>query len=427
MKFAKKCNYSNSFLSGAKYKIYTADGSDTGRELTSAAGEWVYSKDILYGDYYLQETTPPTNYALDDKKYPFSIKEDKQVIEIIADNTPLADVYPEFVPPNSKYRTNTEIVASYYIHNDSIAEHAPDRPLTVNFEAYYIDGAGTKQVITTTEKQVICPRFEKNLEYFNVQVPSGIDNIHFSCTVQTPSGVVEPNVGNNTQTSDFTVDNVIMSQTPDTAFENKPAGFRVPSESTDIPTGGLANSVVSEATWQQWIFDSVWRKKNYGVKLNAVQAITPDGNSPSYHKEGNQWFMKSGYGFKLLSKSAITAKSGTELPSNESYTLPQNGNAFFPEFQYSDSVDKYRTLELTAQDSLELEKNQYSITEDGVLDYRRIHFSPLYFPDGRYTVKTYIYDCWTPAGMLSMKDTLAPIKIDGNMYQDWLVNHIEKK
>ena len=61
---------------------------------------------------------------------------------------------------------------------------------------------------------------------------------------------------------------------------------------------------------------------------------------------------------------------------------------------------------------IEFKKNEYST-------YRgRTHFSPIWMPDGSYTVNTWLIDCWTPAGMLSMNLTDS-LTIRGNLWQDW--------
>ena len=35
----------------------------------------------------------------------------------------------------------------------------------------------------------------------------------------------------------------------------------------------------------------------------------------------------------------------------------------------------------------------------------RTHFTPIWLPDGSYTPYTWLIDCWTPDGMLSMNLT----------------------
>lgn len=56
--------------------------------------------------------------------------------------------------------------------------------------------------------------------------------------------------------------------------------------------------------------------------------------------------------------------------------------------------------------------NEYSTYD------RRTHFTPIWYPDGAYTVNTWVIDCWTPVGMLSvnLNDTLT---ISGNLWDDW--------
>ena len=60
----------------------------------------------------------------------------------------------------------------------------------------------------------------------------------------------------------------------------------------------------------------------------------------------------------------------------------------------------------------EFKKNGYSTYE------RRTHFTPIWYPDGSYTPYTWLLDCWTPAGMLSM-NLNDSIIIDGNLWSDW--------
>jgi hypothetical protein len=50
----------------------------------------------------------------------------------------------------------------------------------------------------------------------------------------------------------------------------------------------------------------------------------------------------------------------------------------------------------------------------------KIHFTPIWFPDGDYKLYAYIRDAWTPAGELKINITES-IKISGNLYQDWHV------
>ena len=50
----------------------------------------------------------------------------------------------------------------------------------------------------------------------------------------------------------------------------------------------------------------------------------------------------------------------------------------------------------------------------------RTHFSPIWMPNGGYTVNTWLIDAWTPAGMLcaNLTDSLT---ISGSLWDDWHV------
>lgn len=422
VKFVKQDSYSGGYLSGAKYRIYKSNGAFV-CELTANASKWVYSPYLPYGDYYIKESKAAEFFALDTKKYNFSIRTNEQAIPMTLKDLPLSDVYPTFIKPNATYRAGTEIIASYFIHNNSVAEHAPDRPLTVHFTAYTMKN-GTRQNITTQTNKVIVPRGNVNLTYFKVKLPAGSSNVHYSCTVDTPSGVYETNTENNTDSKTAGVLTPQNSQTPNTEFENRPFYFNKPDDSAGIPTGDYASNVTPNASWEQyeWV-NGAFQKKTYGVKLTANQQIIPDVNSLSHYLENGLWHMKSGYGFSLSAVSHAARFESTILANAGSYILPQNGNAYFPEFNFELTDAKYRTLQLTAANKLEFVRNPYSITKKGVKDGRRIHYTPLWYPDGNYTVKTFLYDCWTPAGMISLQDTLSPIVIGSNIYDDWYINH----
>ena len=49
---------------------------------------------------------------------------------------------------------------------------------------------------------------------------------------------------------------------------------------------------------------------------------------------------------------------------------------------------------------------------------RPTHFTPIWYPDGSYTPYTWLLDCWTPAGMLSLNLTDS-VRISGDLWEDW--------
>ena len=88
-----------------------------------------------------------------------------------------------------------------------------------------------------------------------------------------------------------------------------------------------------------------------------------------------------------------------------------------PEYKYSSQDNKFRTL-ARQESSFIFNENKYAKNDKGKVDNRPIHFVPLYYYDGNYEMKSYVFDLWTPMGMLSAvaDDKVA---LDGDMYDEW--------
>lgn len=414
--FVNKCTFYDGYLSGAVFGVYKSTGTDTGIRLTSSSTSWV-SQALPIGSYYLQMITPPTNYALNTTQYPFTVSAD-QTTQVTTYSTPLADLYPELVMPNRSYRSGIQVIVSYKVYNNSVAEWTDSRPLSTTFSAY---SNGTR--FYNEAKSIVVPQNSANLVYFKFTIPSGTSTLRLDFSVDSPSSVVETNTGNNTVSNSFTISNsIINSQTPDTKFENTPNSFILPSPYAAVPTMG--DSILSSATWQEWTCSGgAFSLKTYGITVDADYEVIPDSYNPSYYKNNinNKWVTKSGYGFQLNLISVIRQYLSYALPSSNSYTFAQSANIYFPEYQYSSDLNKFRTLVPNGTNKLSFVKNPYTIDEYGLNDYRPIHFIPIWFPDTTYVMKAYVYDFWTPAGMLNVTGTIDKLEVKGDMYDDWYI------
>lgn len=130
--------------------------------------------------------------------------------------------------------------------------------------------------------------------------------------------------------------------------------------------------------------------------------IHPDGRSPT--AAGNT--IKSGYG--------INQEIAADISTNQSraVTGAQNAVTYFPEFNYQ---TYWRLLERISGDYhaiFEFKQNEYSTFG------RRTHFTPIWMPDGTYVAYTWLLDCWTPKGMLSL-DLSDHVEIQDNLWRDW--------
>ena len=121
--------------------------------------------------------------------------------------------------------------------------------------------------------------------------------------------------------------------------------------------------------------------------------------------------MKSGYGYGISLNNGVKTLSGYTAAPTAAYTNAQYALALFPEFGYAQTQDNSRTLELVS--------GKWIFRENS--DYGRIHFTPLWYPDGNYTAAVLQSDCWTPAGMISRVSNTNTITISGSAYDDWFI------
>lgn len=197
----------------------------------------------------------------------------------------------------------------------------------------------------------------------------------------------------------------VISSTPDTQFEySAPDNFSVSASPANNST---------TAKWSEWKYENgAFKKYNYGIGISdELPSLVPAASANASLNNG-MWTMKSGYGVEITLKNAMKSISGYTMPGSGSYTVPQYSTVKFPEFSYSSSLSKYRTLELVS--------GNWVFRTNGT--YGRIHFTPLWYPDGKYSVSVIQRDCWTPAGMISRTINTKDITISGSAYDDWIIH-----
>ncbi len=118
--------------------------------------------------------------------------------------------------------------------------------------------------------------------------------------------------------------------------------------------------------------------------------------------------MKSGYGIN----QTVTTNVSTNQSS--AVTAAQTAVTYFPEFRYQSYWRLLDRIYGGYSSQFEFANNRYSTYN------RRTHFTPIWMADGSYTPYTWLIDCWTPQGMLSMNLTDSVI-ISGNLWSDWHV------
>ena len=320
------------------------------------------------------------------------------------------DLTIQAIAPNAPYRAGITVVTSYKIINSRGSHVLPEHNNTVTFEAYYYNGNSKVTISSQTWENAVIPSGQENLVYFKWTVPANIEGktVYCKATVNSDLTIDEVSTENNTDTLVQTVAGKLYSQTPDTQFEKtKPNGWT--ASVTARPNGGVA-------TWSMWVYENgAFVRQGYGISIATTSPTAqPDEGSPSAKYVNGYWQMRSGYGFYLSYRPTITRTGSEIMPDSSAYTEVQQVYATFPEFKYLQDINSFRTLE-KVNGAWMFEKNPYA---DGK---ERLHFTPLWYPNGDYTVSVIASEVWTPAGMIQAVRNCNTIRIVDSAYDDWYV------
>jgi len=302
------------------------------------------------------------------------------------------------------YRGST-IMVSANVFGDVTLDFTPDIPLTVTMQASRNNGT----VFDTQTKTVICPKGETNLVWFEVDIPktgytSSIVTFTFTVTVPEPytDSYTEDNVSSKTVLAQ------ILSErtSPDAVFELEPPA--------NFTNSVYKNHYVNELSWSVWEWDEGFTKKTYRAKLTVQRELVPDSTAVwvRYNPTKKLWTTRSGYG---LNGHVSVYLTGVD---KDMFAGSAKVNAYYPEFNYSPTVGKSNMLVKTSENPdgysayFTFDKNNNTISG------RQMHLTPIWYPDGEYSIKYSVYDLWTPAGMLT-STTYAMVGIEGSMYDDY--------
>lgn len=303
----------------------------------------------------------------------------------------------EAITPNAPYRENTEVITSFNLVNNGTRNCIPSDNVSVIFKVY----KDSTVIKTVTKERVVVPANDKNLLYFKWKVPENLGG----STISISGEIVENGSSYGLIKRNYSTCKYTVSATPDTQYEiSAPSGFTRPA----IPSVSSGTK-----TWSVYSYENgAFKKTNYGIGFsNDSPKITPAA-SANATLNSDIWTMKSGYGFGISLSNGVRALSGCTMPSADSYTLSQYAIAKFPEFSYLTSLNKNRTLELVS--------GKWIFRQNG--SYGRLHFTPLWYPDGNYTAMVEQSDLWTPAGMITRKANTNSVTIKGSAYDDWYVS-----
>lgn len=316
---------------------------------------------------------------------------------------------PQVTSNNYTYRTNTEVITSVTV---SGGQSDPDHPVTVRFNiggktymvgnVYYPDGDSQLAWVRWTTP------FTPQTMTINVSVSGGgrVSQGTITANIVDLSGNAPPNPVADDRNDSYTRPSV-------------PSNPQKTSAAWSIWRPWWHENWVWHSDWNwysdgnggghweddgEWVDEGWWEfdSDSYQASLSSSMSITPDAKVPTASGKT----MKSGYGVNQTTTANVSTTQSSAV------TGAQTAVTYFPEFKYQ---TYWRLLDRTGSGynaRFEFAQNRYSTYN------RRTHFTPIWMPDGSYTPYTYLLDCWTPSGMLSMNLTDS-VTISGNLWSDW--------
>ena len=299
---------------------------------------------------------------------------------------------------DQRYRVDTDVIIAVMLSTGS--KKTPDNPAYAKFT---IDGK------TYSHTNIYIPDDGSQLAWIKWHTP------------KTPGQVTIKITSNcNASVGQIVADIVDLNENPppDPGADDRNDRFSIPPKPSYPDTFNL--------TWGEWDcwWHAVWvwhsgsddedgyycdhgyweyEWLSYSASLSAALKTAPDEKSPTAVGKT----MKSGYGIN----ANVSAQVRSSAPSSH-ITGVQNVVAYFPEFNYTTYWRLLQRLNTGYSGTFEFQKNVYSTYN------RPVHFSPVWFPDGRYTTYVNCLDAWTPAGMLQVHLT-DDITIRDSLFDDW--------
>ena len=282
----------------------------------------------------------------------------------------------------------------------------PGSPVRWRFEAFSGDGASPFFV---REGTVICRAADTNLFWSRLPVPETPGTIRCRFTVSPPDGFADPDLSDNAS------ERILQSvSVPERNALDYGYSLTVPKDfsSQDIP----ALPEEAERSWsvQEWDTSACAfrpEKTVYTAKLTLSAALSPDETARWTAVENGRYVTRSGYG---LNGTVLLSLSGNGIPETVSAGI--RIWSLFPEGNYRDLPDSSDWLEQTASAGARWTFAFRAPAES--VSGHRMHFTPLWFPDGLYTVPFLSCGIWTPAGEL-YGSTADSVRIRGSVYDDW--------
>lgn len=304
---------------------------------------------------------------------------------------------PQIDAYDYEYRVSTDVITAVRV---SGGQSDPDRPTRVSFSI-----GGQTYIVGN----VYYPEGDSQLAWVKWRTPDTEQNMTIQVTVSGSGSTAKT-------TLNVKIVDLDKNPPPNPVADDRNDSFRAFA----VPSRAVKSSAswsIWRPWWQEyWVWhsgdeddDGYWCDHGwyefdldrYSASLTSSMSIKCDSMNPT----ASERTMKSGYGINQTVTGSISSNQSSAV------TQPQNAVSYFPEFSYE---TYWRLLERMGSGRFEFQKNSYSTYKN------RTHFSPIWMPDGAYTVNTWLIDGWTPDGMLSANLTDS-LTIHSSLWDDWHV------
>jgi hypothetical protein len=313
----------------------------------------------------------------------------------------------------TEYRCNTDVITSVTLFSD--AEITPKNPASVTFNILGGSYTVNNIVMPAGESQLVWVKWHtpSTPQTVNISVASSqgylsADNITAKISALTEK--TPPNPTATDRNNSFKAVTVPNRAAISASSWSVWYAYWVPNWVwvsnfvwVDHPGWTSGGEWVDEGSWidqGKYAFDS----QSYRASLVSAISLLPDDKDPTANGKN----MKSGYGVK------INVPTGMSASVQSWVTGAQTAVTYFPEFQYKNFWRILDRMKDGLSANFAFRANKYSTYN------RRVHFTPVWYPDSTYTAYAYLEDAWTPAGMLSANLT-DYVTIKGSVYDDWHV------
>lgn len=333
--------------------------------------------------------------------------------------------YLTAIAPNASYRVGTEVITSFYLHNPTSYAYTgvtTGKSLQVTFTVKDLDGT----VLYTTTQNAIAPAKCEGTSYPSTYVSGkkgGAQLVFFKWTLPEnyEKSMVVINAELNVPRLGLRTSNLINNRsvcsnevmnTPDTQYEAKPPA----NWNTLVNASAPFSSGNNSRSWYVYTYTGGRFVRNYYYYSASAKYVYMNPISATTEYNGSYFLMRAGYGVKLTAYGIDVSKNATA----SMYTDMQYAYATWQEFGYSTKEGKITTLEKVG--------SQWQLPE--YMDYtnadgtgKRIHFTPIWYPNRDYSAYVCFSDIWTPMGMITAARESNEIQIRDDMYEDWYIGH----